>query len=362
LPDTKQLARQSSGTSPWRNRNGSPILQGTGMLVDMLIEVSNLKTYFFTSDGVLPAVDGVSFHLKKGETLAIVGESGSGKSVTCLSIMRLLPVPPGKHMGGEILYEGEDLIRKPESQMRHIRGNEIAMIFQEPMTSLNPVFTIGYQISEAIRLHQGLGRREALAKTEHMLRLVGVPDPRRRVGEYPYQLSGGMRQRAMIAMALSCNPKLLIADEPTTALDVTIQAQILDLMKKLKRELGMAIILITHDLGVAAEMAERIVVMYSGKVVEEAGVKELFRTPLHPYTEGLLTCIPRIDQARGSLHVIEGVIPNPLDFPAGCRFHPRCSYAQKICEKEAPLLKEKDARRVACHFALSRRIAGEAGS
>ena len=321
----------------------------------MLIEVNDLKTYFYTADGVLPAVDGVTFHLNRGEILAIVGESGSGKSVTCLSILRLVPSPPGRYMGGNILFEKENLLQKTEQEMRDIRGNEIAMIFQEPMTSLNPVFTIGYQISEAIRLHQGLGRRETMDKAEHMLQLVGVPDPHRRVSEYPYQLSGGMRQRAMIAMALSCNPKLLLADEPTTALDVTIQAQILELMKKLKRELGMAIILITHDLGVAAEMAERVVVMYSGKVVEEAGVKELFATPLHPYTEGLLTCIPRIDQARGALHVIEGVVPNPLDFPTGCRFHPRCAYAQKICEQENPLLEEKDARRVACHFMPSER-------
>jgi len=234
------------------------------------------------------------------------------------------------------------------------------MIFQEPMTSLNPVYTIGDQIAEAIQLHQGLRRREALAKAEHMLRLVGVPDPHRRIREYPHQLSGGMRQRAMIAMALSCNPKLLIADEPTTALDVTIQAQILELMKSLKRELGMAIMLITHDLGVIAEMAERVVVMYSGKVVEEAPVRDLFREPLHPYTEGLLTCIPRIDRPRGRLHVIEGVVPNPLEFPPGCRFHPRCPYAQEVCRVEEPPLVVQGSRRVACHFTpASRRPARE---
>ncbi len=331
--------------------------------MEPLIEVKDLKTYFYSADGVLPAVDGVTFCLNRGETLAIVGESGSGKSVTCLSILRLVPDPPGRYAGGEILFQGEDLIRKPEREMRKIRGNEIARIFQEPMTSLNPVFTIGYQISEAIRRHQGLGRREATANAEHMLRLVGVPDPHRRVAEYPHQLSGGIRQRAMIAMALSCHPKLLIADEPTTALDVTIQAQILELMKRLKKELGMAIILITHDLGVGAEMAERVVVMYAGKVVEEGGVKELFRAPLHPYTEALLTCIPRIDRPVGKLYVIDGMVPNPLDFPAGCRFHPRCPYAQKSCVREAPVLREQNGRRIACHFAPSeRRPAGKVES
>ncbi|MEW6545442.1 MAG: ABC transporter ATP-binding protein [Bacillota bacterium] len=325
------------------------------MNLEKLIEVKDLKTYFFTSDGVLPAVDGVTFHINRGETLGVVGESGCGKSVTSLSIMRLVPIPPGRYVGGEILFEGEDLLKKSEPEMRKIRGNDIAMIFQEPMTSLNPVYTIGDQIAEAIQLHQGLKRREAMAKAEHMLRLVGVPDPHRRIREYPHQLSGGMRQRAMIAMALSCNPKLLIADEPTTALDVTIQAQILELMKTLKRELGMAIMLITHDLGVIAEMAERVVVMYSGKVVEEAVVYDLFREPLHPYTEGLLTCIPRIDRPRGRLHVIEGVVPNPLEFPPGCRFHPRCPYAQDICRTQEPPLVEQGSRRIACHFTPAER-------
>ncbi len=331
------------------------------MTLNTLIEVKDLRTHFYTSDGVLPAVDGVTFSLRRGEMLAIVGESGSGKSVACLSIMRLIPSPPGRYVGGEILFEGEDLFRKTEAEMRKIRGNDIAMIFQEPMTSLNPVFTIGYQISEALRLHQGLGRREAMSSAEHLLQLVGVPDPHRRVHEYPHELSGGMRQRAMIAMALSCHPKLLIADEPTTALDVTIQAQILDLIRSLKKDLGMAIILITHDLGVAAEMAEHVVVMYSGRVVEEGGVKELFHSPLHPYTEALLTCIPRIDQPRGHLNVIEGVVPNPLDFPPGCRFHPRCAYRQEICRHEEPILRDQATRRVACHFPLSKlRHPGEA--
>jgi oligopeptide/dipeptide ABC transporter ATP-binding protein len=320
--------------------------------LERLLEIQDLKTYFFTSDGTLPAVDEVSFYINKGETLCVVGESGCGKSATSLSIMRLVAQPPGRFVGGRILFEGEDLLLKPESEMREIRGNDIAMIFQEPMTSLNPVYTIGDQIAEAIRLHQRLDARKAMAKAEHMLELVGVPAPSRRIREYPHHLSGGMRQRVMIAIALSCNPKLLIADEPTTALDVTIQAQILELMKQLKRELGMTIMLITHDLGVVAEMAERVVVMYAGKVVEEAGVRELFREPLHPYTAGLLTCIPRIDRDReGRLDVIEGVVPNPLDFPRGCRFHPRCRYQEPVCRSEEPPLLTTAGRRVACHFA-----------
>ena len=320
-----------------------------------LLEVRGLKTYFYTHYDILPAVDGVSFHVDKGETVAIVGESGSGKSVTCLSIMQLVAMPPGRYVAGEILFQGEDLIKKPEAEMCKLRGNDIAMIFQEPMTSLNPVFTIGYQIAEAVQLHQGVRWTEALDRAEKMLQLVGVPDPKRRRNEYPYQLSGGMRQRVMIAMALSCNPKLLTADEPTTALDVTIQAQILELMKKLKRELGMAIILITHDLGVGAEMAERIVVMYAGKVVEEAKTKEIFHSPLHPYTESLLECIPRIDRPQGTLNVIEGTVPNPAAFPPGCRFHPRCTYAQEICRQEEPLLSETSGRFAACHFSPSER-------
>lgn len=308
-----------------------------------LIEVRDLKTYFNTSEGIVRAVDGVSFHINRGETVAVVGESGCGKSVTSLSIMRLIPMPPGQFAGGQILFEGQNLLDKTEDEMRKIRGNEISMIFQEPMTSLNPVYTCGDQIAEAIELHQHLSKQEALEKAVEMLDLVGIPSPEQRIREYPHQLSGGMRQRVMIAMALSCRPKLLIADEPTTALDVTIQAQILELMKKLKAEIGMAIMLITHDLGVVAEMAERVVVMYSGKVVEQADVVSLFRNPMHPYTEGLMKSIPRLDQQVERLHVIEGTVPNLLDMPPGCHFHPRCPYAKDICRKKEPTLMEVSA-------------------
>ncbi len=326
----------------------------------ILVEVRNLRTHFFTEDGVVPAVDGVNLHVNKGETLGIVGESGCGKSVTSLSVMRLIPNPPGKITGGELLFGGRDLLRLPESEMRRIRGNEIAMIFQEPMSSLNPVFTIGDQIAEAIELHQGLSHREAIARAIEMLRLVGIPVPERRVHEYPHQLSGGMRQRVMIAMALSCNPKLLIADEPTTALDVTIQAQILELMKKLRQELGMAIMLITHDLGVVAEMCERVVVMYAGRVVEEGDVISIFKDPLHPYTEGLLQSVPRLDESRERLHVIAGVVPNPLHMPGGCRFHPRCPYTIDLCRTDEPKLEPAGSgRAVACWVASDRLAARE---
>ncbi len=317
--------------------------------VKQLVELKDLKTYFYTEEGVVKAVDGVSFQIERGETLGVVGESGCGKSVTALSILRLIASPPGKIVGGNILFEGEDLLLKSEAQLRDIRGNDIAMIFQEPMTSLNPVYTCGEQIAEAIELHQGLSRRDALDESVDMLRLVGIPLPERRVREYPHQLSGGMRQRVMIAMALSCNPKLLMADEPTTALDVTIQAQILELMKKLKQELGMAIMLITHDLGVIAEMAKRVVVMYAGKVVEEADAVNLFRQPIHPYTEGLLNSIPRLHRPRGRLHVITGQVPNPVNLPPGCSFHPRCPLAEDICRRQEPLLVELGGgRRVSC--------------
>jgi oligopeptide/dipeptide ABC transporter ATP-binding protein len=320
-------------------------------MAERLLEMDGLKTYFFTSDGVVPAVDGVGFHIDKGETLGIVGESGCGKSVTSLSVMRLIPNPPGKITAGTIVFEGEDLLKKSERDMRKIRGNLISMIFQEPMTSLNPVYTVGDQIAEAIELHQGKRPREAMEQAVEMLKLVGIPLPERRVREYPHQLSGGMRQRVMIGMALSCNPKLLIADEPTTALDVTIQAQILELMKRLKREMGMAIMLITHDLGVIAEMAQRVVVMYAGKIVEEADVRSLFRQPMHPYTEGLLKSIPRIDGAKGRLHVIEGIVPNPLYMPVGCRFNPRCPYTMDICKAEEPALVQlSPGRKVACRL------------
>ena len=330
-------------------------------MAERLLEVKGLKTYFFTSDGVVPAVDGVTYHVDKGETVGIVGESGCGKSVTSLSVMRLIPDPPGKITAGQIFFEGENLLEKSEAAMRKIRGNHISMIFQEPMTSLNPVFTVGDQIAEAIELHQGLRRRDAMGKAEEMLKIVGIPLPERRVREYPHQLSGGMRQRVMIAMALSCNPKLLIADEPTTALDVTIQAQILELMKALKKELGMAIMLITHDLGVIAEMAQRVAVMYAGKIVEEADVISIFRSPLHPYTEGLLRSIPRLDGAKGKLHVIEGVVPNPLYMPTGCRFHPRCPYAMDICKaKEPDFMQISEGHQVACW--LKSKLAKEVAS
>lgn len=327
---------------------------------EKLVDIRNLRTHFYTEDGVVPAVDGVSLYVRRGETLGVVGESGCGKSVTSLSVMRLIPNPPGKIVEGEIFFEGQDLLKLSESQMRKIRGNDISMIFQEPMTSLNPVYTIGDQISEAIQLHQGLNYKEATAKAVEMLRLVGIPLPERRVKEYPHQLSGGMRQRVMIAMALSCNPKLLIADEPTTALDVTIQAQILELMKKLKKELGMAIMLITHDLGVVAEMAERVVVMYGGKVVEEGDVFSIYKTPLHPYTEGLLRSIPRLDtDTEAKLHVIEGVVPNPLHLPVGCRFHPRCPYVIDKCkESQPPLEQVAPGRLVACFIATERLAKG----
>jgi oligopeptide transport system ATP-binding protein len=324
-------------------------------MTEKLVEIRNLKTVFHTEDGVVPAVNGVSMYINKGETLGVVGESGCGKSVTSLSVMRLVQTPPGKIVAGEILFEGKDLLKLSESQMRKIRGNDISMIFQEPMTSLNPVYTIGDQIAEAIELHQGLSHRQALDKAVEMLRLVGIPLPERRVREYPHQLSGGMRQRVMIAMALSCNPKLLIADEPTTALDVTIQAQILELMKKLKDEMGMAIMLITHDLGVVAEMCQRVVVMYAGKVVEEADVVSLFKNPLHPYTEGLLESMPRLNETREKLHVIEGVVPNPLHMPTGCGFHPRCPYAVDKCKTEEPTLQEvAPGRAAACWLAAER--------
>jgi oligopeptide/dipeptide ABC transporter ATP-binding protein len=318
-------------------------------VAEKLLEVRGLKTYFYTEDGVVPAVDGVDFVLNKGETLGIVGESGCGKSVTSLSIMRLIPDPPGKIVEGEILFEGSNLLEKTEAEMRNIRGNDISMIFQEPMTSLNPVFTIGDQIMEAIILHQRLNKAEARERAIEMLRLVGIPSPERRVDEYPHQLSGGMRQRVMIAMALSCNPKLLIADEPTTALDVTIQAQILDLMRKLRDEFGTAIMLITHDLGVVAELAERVVVMYAGKIVEKADVKLLFGNPLHPYTVGLLGSIPKLTEQQDRLQVIEGVVPHPAFMPKGCRFHPRCKEAREICKVEEPeLMEQEPGHLVAC--------------
>jgi len=308
----------------------------------VLLEIKGLKTHFFSDEGVSPAVDGVDLRVHKGETLGIVGESGCGKCVTALSIMRLIPDPPGRITAGEILLDGKNLLKLSADQMRKIRGNRISMIFQEPMTSLNPVYTVGNQVAEAVRLHQKLSPGDALGRSLEMLKLVGIPAPERRLREYPHQLSGGMRQRAMIAMALACNPALLIADEPTTALDVTIQAQILDLMGDLKAELSTAIILITHDLGVMAESASRVVVMYAGKVVEEADVISIFESPLHPYTVGLLQSMPRMDRRQAKkerLKEIKGVVPVPARLPPGCAFHPRCPEAMAICSGEAPQLK-----------------------
>lgn len=314
-----------------------------------LLTVKDLKTYFYTEDGVVPAVDGVDFAVDAGETLGIVGESGCGKSVSSLSVMRLIPNPPGKIISGDIQFDGKDIPTLTDKQMRQIRGNDISMIFQEPMTSLNPVFTIGDQIGEAIKLHQGLNDRQTKEKAIEMLKLVGIPLPEQRVKEYPHQLSGGMRQRIMIAMALSCNPKLLFADEPTTALDVTIQAQILELMKNLREELDTAIVLITHDLGVIAEMVDRVVVMYAGKIVEEASVYDMFKDPKHPYTEGLLNSIPKLDEPKRRLEPITGVVPNPLHMPSGCRFHPRCPYAMDVCKEKQPELKRLGTdRKVSC--------------
>ncbi|MBO8127007.1 MAG: ABC transporter ATP-binding protein [Firmicutes bacterium] len=316
---------------------------------EKLLEVRNLKVHFYTEEGLVPAVDGVSFDLDAGKTLGIVGESGCGKSQTSLAIMGLIPMPPGRIPEGEIIFKGEDLLKKSDKEMRHIRGNEISMIFQEPMTSLNPVFTIGDQIMEAIILHQKVSKQEARKKAAEMLRLVGIPSPEKRLDEYPHQLSGGMRQRVMIAMALSCNPSLLIADEPTTALDVTIQAQILDLMRDLKEEIGMGIMLITHDMGVIAEMADEVVVMYAGKVVEKAPVTELFDNPLHPYTHGLLGSIPKLNEQVDRLEAIPGTVPNPYHMPKGCRFNPRCEYAKEICKVKDPVLEEyADGHSAAC--------------
>jgi len=321
----------------------------------LLLEIKHLKTYFYTDEGVVPAVDDVNYKILTGETMGLVGESACGKSVTSLSIMQLIQTPPGKIIGGEIWFKGENLLKKKPEEMRKIRGAEISMIFQEPMTSLNPVYTVGNQISEAIVLHQGVSEREAMAKTVEMLKLVGIPSPERRVNEYPHQMSGGMRQRVMIAMALSCNPDLLIADEPTTALDVTIQAQILELMKSLKDKLGMAILLITHNLAVVAEMADHIAVMYAGKIVEYAVAREIFKSPRHPYTSGLLISIPRLNLARSKepLPTIPGVVPNPYKMPKGCAFTPRCRYAQQKCREEMPPLEDLTPNhQVRCFYPL----------
>ena len=321
-----------------------------------LLEVENLQTHFRTPDGINRAVDGVTFHVNAGETVAIVGESGCGKSVTSMSILRLIPEPPGK-IAGAIRFQGRDLLKLSDREMRAIRGNEISMIFQEPMTSLNPVLTVGRQIGETLRLHQGLSARQAEEKAVEMLTLVGIPEPQRRVREYPHQLSGGMRQRVMIAIALACNPKLLIADEPTTALDVTIQAQILELMRDLKSRVGAAIVLITHDLGVVAEVAERVIVMYAGRKVEEAAVGPLFNHPKHPYTQGLLGSMPKLGSSlhgeEARLAEIPGLVPSLKQKIPGCVFAGRCPQVTDLCRKVAPALEEKAPGHVAaCHYAL----------
>ncbi len=313
---------------------------------EKVLEVKNLCTSFFTEGGEVKAVDDVSFCAYAGKTLGIVGESGCGKSVTSLSIMRLIPEPPGRIRSGQVLYQGRDLLTLGTSEMRAIRGNEISMIFQEPMTSLNPVFTIGYQVSEAIRLHQGLSWKDAYSRSVEMFELVGIPSPSKRVHEYPHQLSGGMRQRVMIAMALSCDPKVLIADEPTTALDVTIQAQILDLLRDLQQKVGMALVLITHDLGVVAEVCDEVVVMYAGRVVEQGGVREIFKNPKMPYTRGLLRSTPTLATdsighiRRDRLETIPGIVPNLLSLPEGCRFQERCSHVLDVCKGVEPELRE----------------------
>ena len=326
-----------------------------------LLVVEQLQTHFWTPDGINRAVDGISFHVNAGETIAIVGESGCGKSVTAMSMLRLIPEPPGK-IAGSIRFQGTDLLKLSEKEMRAIRGNEISMIFQEPMTSLNPVLNVARQIGETLRLHQGLSARQAEEKAIEMLTLVGIPEPARRVREYPHQLSGGMRQRVMIAIALACNPKLLIADEPTTALDVTIQAQILDLMRDLKHRVGAAIVLFTHDLGVVAEVAERVIVMYAGKKVEEAPVGALFRNPRHPYTQGLLGSVPKLGSSltgtETRLAEIPGLVPSLKRKIDGCVFASRCTYATDLCRKLAPALEEKAPGHVcACHYALKEAIA-----
>ncbi len=326
-----------------------------------LLEVENLQTHFRAQDGINRAVDGLNFHVNERETVAIVGESGCGKSVTAMSILRLIPEPPGK-IAGAIRFNGRDLLKLSDREMRAIRGNEISMIFQEPMTSLNPVLSVGKQIGETLRLHQGLSAQQAEDRAIEMLKLVGIPEPERRVREYPHQLSGGMRQRVMIAIALACNPKLLIADEPTTALDVTIQAQILDLMRDLKNTVGAAIVIITHDLGVVAEVAERVIVMYAGRKVEEAAVEKLFRNPRHPYTQGLLGSMPKLGSSltgtETRLQEIPGLVPSLKRKLDGCVFASRCNYATDLCRTVVPGLEEKaEGHIAACHYAIKEAVA-----
>ena len=315
-----------------------------------LVEFKNLQTYFYTSDGTVKAVDDVSFKIKEGETLCVVGESGCGKSVTAMSLMGLIPNPPGKVVGGEILFEGKDILKFSEAEMRNMRGNRVSMIFQEPMTSLNPVFKVGDQICEAVILHQGLSKKDADIKAIETLKIIGIPRAEEIMKCYPHELSGGMRQRIMIAMAVCCEPKLLIADEPTTALDVTIQAQILDLMRDIKKKLGTSIMLITHDLGVVAEMADYVVVMYAGKIIEEASVLEIFKNPMHPYTVGLLKSKPLLDgEESDRLYSIPGQVPNPIGIPTSCYFNERCSKCMNKCKDTQPVLREvRLGHKVAC--------------
>ena len=302
-----------------------------------LLEVRDLRTYFYTQEGTVKAVDGVTYSVEEGETLGLVGESGCGKSVSALSILRLIPQPPGKIVSGEIIFQGRDLLKLDEEEMRKIRGNEIAMVFQEPMTSLNPVLTIGRQMTEAIELHLGIKGKAARERAAELLEMVGIPEARARLDDYPHQFSGGMRQRVMIAMAMSCNPKLLLADEPTTALDVTIQAQILEIMARLTREFGTAVIIITHNLGVVARYADRVNVMYAGRIIESASAVELYKNPKHPYTVGLLNSVPRLDERRKEkLQPIEGLPPDLAHLPPGCAFYPRCSYRTDRCREEYP--------------------------
>jgi len=322
--------------------------------MNTILRIRELRTHFFTERGLIKAVDGINLDVEAGTTIGLVGESGCGKSVTALSIMGLVPQPPGRIVGGEILFNGRDLTKLTEKEMCRIRGGKIAMVFQEPMTSLNPVFTIGNQVAEGLRLHFKMSKAEAREKTLELMSLVGIPSPERRIKEYPHQMSGGMRQRVMIAMAISCDPSLLIADEPTTALDVTIQAQILDLIRDLMESLGMTMILISHDLGVIARIAKRAAIMYAGRIVEQGRIENLFHHPRHPYTVGLLKSAPRADrEEKHRLDTIPGSVPNLLNLPSGCVFHPRCSYAQEVCRKEVPPLRAvgENSQKSACFFA-----------
>lgn len=316
---------------------------------DILLEVKDLQTHFFLEEGNVKALDGISFCIRQGETLGVVGESGCGKSLTALSVMRQVPDPPGRIAGGEVLFEGEDLLKKSNAEMRKIRGGKIAMIFQEPMTSLNPVMTVGKQIAETLRIHQKISRREAKQKAIEMLRLVKIPLPEQRYGEYPHQLSGGMRQRVMIGMALACSPDLLICDEPTTALDVTVQAQILQLIEELKKTLHMAVMLITHDLGVISSVADKVIIMYAGKIVEYGAGENIFLSPLHPYTKALLSSVPKItEDTEKDLYMIKGMVPNLLEKHEGCLFAPRCDYACDKCFREKPGFMERPSGTVRC--------------